>query len=575
LEALDHLIKENPNNVWIIKRRLILSTMDTKIPLPASFKKRLWHSYPDVALYPQKEITIGLRLSRHGAKMEPNNALFDWMQAYLLFAQNKPKDALKMLGDASHKKYFDDGYHQSFLAYREAIRLTGYDLFEERLMLGRGPILRNFDWIQETNAAAVWQGALAEQEGNHQKALDIYETQMHLYPAILSSPSLNGISITDSVNSLALMDWLSQNRYKAWKNEIPQFPHRHHNHDELMKIRKAYLHHQTIVAAQSFAKYAVAHYRPKTALLAKYLANRFSNEYNTIYTINSLSNQRYKNYYDPFFGKNVVQFISKLKWSGMQLAMSLLKVLIPALIITSLFSALMLRRKDSARQLILEKALPVSIISAAIFALCIFGVFIFMFFQIAGSNFGPNGYQLYGDPITDWSTLIHKYIYAVIFVSCFVYCAIASLWNCRKSTFVAEAQDALFGSLTVKQSHVRNRRMSIFWKIIFWMITFAIQFGWFHLVIPGSFSLVIIPAPLIIALAVWWVLKNPKFPQPIIFTGTYWLVLATWLHRSLAILVLTCTVAYGLSSWVSLPLRNSADKSLNHIVKVGWLTVQQ
>ncbi|MEO6908787.1 MAG: hypothetical protein ABI210_12950, partial [Abditibacteriaceae bacterium] len=209
----NQLIVNHPKSIWLIKRRLLMFTLWKKLEMGDKFQQRQNLSVPVLSKYTPQEIIDGLKLAHTGAQLEPKNSFFDWIQANLLFGQGKTQLALKALENGSHKRYFDDGYAQLKQANLEAIRLAGFNLFEEKFMLATGVAGIGFiDCFKETNAAAVWQGSLAEKQGDNQRALKIYDTQLRLC-SIMASYAPPILSTDYFINGMAQSICLSQKRY--------------------------------------------------------------------------------------------------------------------------------------------------------------------------------------------------------------------------------------------------------------------------------------------------------------------------------------------------------------------------
>jgi|GEM_PF-5451241 len=563
----DKIVKDHPQDAWVIKRRLLAYTSEKKLPSNDNFQKRLQFTYPvsESHNYSKNEVAAGLRLAQVGAKLEPENTFFDWMQANFLFADKRPNAALRILKNAAKKQYFDNGDAKTQKGYLTAIHLAGHNLLEEKLMLTPGYIHpRYHDWIQATNGAAVWQGALAEQHGNHQKALDIYSTQLHLC-SILRSNLPDTIATNYKVNSLAKLDWLSVKRFPVWIKGFLQIKHRKYSHAEIRRIQNQVKRYDTIVPAKLFSQYALAHNNPQAARTASDLANNLYDDYHKLVQV--IAGTANINLYDLLYGHNKIQTIFQLKWVGMQLLLSLFYTLLSAWVILTLFVTFLTKGKKQFHAILDQQINKASIFSALLFISCLYG-FLLVFLLNQGIT-SIYGYQIISSPNESLKLYAQKYFFLTLFVSCFFYCGIAALWKCRKSTFISEAQEAFFAPMSLEYLQKRNQRISLFWQIMFWIILPIIETAWFWWIISGNYSFALIPLPLVIGVIVWWVIKNVTLSQPVLFTGTYWGLFATWLQRSLALLILICTLAYGVTSWASLPLRHEANITLNHVIKVG------
>jgi hypothetical protein len=133
-------------------------------------------------------------------------------------------------------------------------------------------------------------------------------------------------------------------------------------------------------------------------------------------------------------------------------------------------------------------------------------------------------------------------------------------------------QETLFITIGEEKLKKISNRISIAYQIAWWIVVALLELFWFAWIVTTNLSYILIPLTLIISAVIWWFTKNVHLRAPVCFTGTYWLLIATWLQRSLALLILICTLAYGVTSWASLPLRRDANKQLDHVLKVGEVT---
>lgn len=570
IKEYDALLKEHPKNIWIIKARLLaVVPYGIKLEMSPALQKRTFFSlFKEAYERPTPdEISRALIIARYGEKLEPENSFYDWLEATFLFAQGKTSSALKTLQKGSHKKYYDSGYSQFKKAAVIAATVTGNNLFEERLS-AFNVSQQDTICISETNMAAVWQGALAEQRGDQQLALQIYATQQRLC-SLMFSPNFELGSSNDAA-MLSLDIWLSEKRFPVWKKLKPVVPPAS-DFPYSTSTEKKFSYWRKITAASLFAKYARANHRPDLANEAMQLAQQ------TFSLTNLYQSTSPYGYWNLLYGNIHMKILFQLKWIGIQLLGSL-KLLVPLFLLITIPLILALRNNHKLTALVDQHIKFVHVISATLFVICIYGFLLaFALTQGISSRYYYGLFPMINfDNLQDHIDILQGYINIyylwIPFIACYLYCTISTLWKCRKSTFVNEIQETLALSIGEEKLEKISKRISIAHQIVWWIIVALLELFWFQWVATTNLSYILIPLTLILSAIIWWFTKNIQLRAPALFTGTYWLLFATWLQRSLAILILICTLAYGVTSWASLPLRHNANIQLDHVLKVGEVT---
>jgi len=566
IREYDVLLKKYPKNIWIIKARLLaVVPYGIKLEMSPAFQKRTVFSFfEDGYNRPtDDEIFHALQLARYGEKLDPENSFFDWMEATFLFAQGKTSSALKTLEKGSHKKYFDSGYREFKQAAVIAAVVTGNNLFEEQLSASINVSHQDTICISETNMAAVWQGALAEQRGDQQLALQIYATQQKLSSLMFfPNPELGNSNLAAM---LSQDTWLSEKRFSVWKKLKPNVPRAN---DYGYSTRRKLSLWRKITSASLFAKYAKANHRPDLGNQAMQLAHE------TFSLFDLYQKSSPDGYWNLLYEKVQMKLLFQLKWIGIELLNSL-KLLVPLFLLISIPLILVLRNNHKLTSALDKHVKFVNVISATLFTICVYGFLLaFALAQGISSRYyyglfpTINSDQLY-DHIDILQGYINMYYLWIPFIACYFYCTMSTLWKCRKSTFVYEIQETLAVSIGEEKLRKISRGISIGHQVVWWIIVVLLELFWFVWITTTNLNYILIPLTLIISALVWWFTKNVPLRAPAFFTGTYWLLFATWLQRSLALLILICTLAYGVSSWASLPLRHDANIKLDHVLKVG------
>jgi hypothetical protein len=185
--AFDPLIQAHPRETWLIAKRL-LKTIDqirfdrvggelsdinlaanraAGIPSPERSKEK-----PN---FTRQDLEKALSLSRRGRRLEPDNAFWDWAEAFLRLADWQDDRAWHILARGSHKSRFDmhQGEWLQSLFAAHSYQLRRPLLFEEKNELSAENIFGYFARFREMARIISWQGIKAERRGDHQKALQI------------------------------------------------------------------------------------------------------------------------------------------------------------------------------------------------------------------------------------------------------------------------------------------------------------------------------------------------------------------------------------------------------------------
>jgi len=119
------------------------------------------------------ELEASLRAAIEGARREPDNGFFPWMQATLLFALDKPDDAIQALGAAGKCARWSDGTNQTVIrrvALLHRLRAANWqdDYFEAWSIL-----LPHLAQMRQAARTATAQMRLARRRGDEARALQI------------------------------------------------------------------------------------------------------------------------------------------------------------------------------------------------------------------------------------------------------------------------------------------------------------------------------------------------------------------------------------------------------------------
>ena len=189
LRQYDALIARFPREKWLLARRLVrtIEWMHTT-RLGGEFSdpnrqtnKALGIPSPERPTTPPnftpQDWQIALNMAQLGARREPDNAFYDWVQFYLLMMNWQDAKAWKILSRASHKKNYDKHVREwakAQITVRE-LELGRPLLWEEIQSATSKPIFGIDSKERELARIVEWEGLKAgRRRGNHQKALQIY-----------------------------------------------------------------------------------------------------------------------------------------------------------------------------------------------------------------------------------------------------------------------------------------------------------------------------------------------------------------------------------------------------------------
>jgi hypothetical protein len=152
----------------------------------------------DKANFTEQELNLAIARARKGAKLDPQNAFFDWVLFQLLYAGHRDSEAIAALLNSTQKPVYNYYAFQSDkdLALLEHLRPLQ---LEEKLAVQFRIYYQNYPNSIFRNAAyaAAWQAVLAERSGEHARALRIYAAIWHVGRAMQN----NAYSITESLGA--------------------------------------------------------------------------------------------------------------------------------------------------------------------------------------------------------------------------------------------------------------------------------------------------------------------------------------------------------------------------------------
>jgi len=560
LRKYDNLIERFPNTLWLIQDRLRQSTSGKfKVPTGSyAIENNGTRTYLQSKNWlSPAEIRQTLKIVFLGEKQDPQNTFYNWIEAMCWYGLNDNSKALDAFQRGSRKNFYDDGTFQDIKNRLYVYHLIRPVLVEDRWLAMASELFPHYARMRNFTRAAVWQGGMQEKEGNHQRALDIYGAQLQLSATMFR----NSKTSIGKLVARAMIDltWLSLTRKMPGDEAIYESANQ--------QAKEALWLNQ----AQRFADYANSHGRADLANQAISIANDIIHD--------PLISEGYPTAY-TFLVQSKCNSIGLLKWTGTELLKVLLIGIAVWICIFPLFyllnKALLSNSKFS-----LISIKPFDIVLSTMFVLlCVITGVVFVLSKISDKNdlytamFSPQ-FVFNSDPITMFNFLT-TWIPWVAFVLLFVCSFLPICWKLRKYTF----HDMDLGITPSKFITFAMR----FIKVLSWIVLLAFQVVWTMLILDklfyvDRFSLLdyslylTIPVPIILFFILRWYLLRPQTPRIVFSAPLFWLCFLTMLQQSLTLWILICSLSYGLTTLVSLPLRHQANGLFDKFLNVGEVKV--
>ena len=559
LAKYDELIKRFPDATWLIKDRLRDSTGGGfKMPSGAYgvfkngqrdyIQSQNWLTIP--------ELKETLQIISLGEKRDPKNSFYNWIEAMCWYGLSDNTKALDALQRGSRKPMYDDGALQDIKNRLYVQQLMMPVLIEDRWLAFSSELFSHYARMRDVARVASWQGGMQEKAGNNKRALEIYGAQERLSSTMFKdSKQVIGKLVASAMLQIT---WTSLTRKKPGDNAILSSGDRN-------KRNALFLNR-----AQEFADYANSHGRVD---LAK----------QTMSTMNSIVRSPYTSDFSidsyDLLVLTKLRPIGLLKWIGIEL---LHIILIGMALLACIFPLFILLKKGSTPTW-KNKRISVSffdvIISTSFVLLCVLSGVVFIFSRISDKNdlylsMFTSQFVSNNAPYTMFSILT-TWIPSVTFALIFICSLLPSSWKMRKIS--SESKD------TVSSKH--TKALTRFGNLLLWLAILTFQVIWGIglsnelMNNRSSFTDYVIYAlvfmPIILFLILRWYLQRPGTPRIIFSTPTFWLCFTSFLQQSLALLVLTCSLAYGVTNVMSLYPRHEATLVFDRFLDVGEVAVLQ
>jgi len=257
----DELERRFPDSNAVRAQRLRDTTAGQLVPHQGPWAKgetvplgletsRVWLAKP--------ELEASLRTAVEGARREPDNGFFPWMQATLLFAMDKPNDAIQALDAAGKCARWSDGTNQTVIRRLALLHRLRVSNWQDNYWEAWSMLLPHFAPMLSAARATAGQMRLARRRGDEARALEI--------AGILQRAGSSMARCEDSLIGGLVGDAICGIAHKTTIEDLPDAPKRANSsasadeakarHD-IEELRRARL--------QAFVAYTRAHNRPDLA----------------------------------------------------------------------------------------------------------------------------------------------------------------------------------------------------------------------------------------------------------------------------------------------------------------------
>lgn len=220
------------------------------------------HSWLD-----RSQLEKAIESAREGARLEPDNAFFPWMEAILNFSLKRDNAAIAAMKRAGQCTRFDDyvmdAVRERLVLLRE-LRSTGW---EDDFAEFSGALLPHYARMRNVTRAVMARARLARKRGDEMRALELAGITQRAGAVVERA---DGLMITKLVGrEICLETW------KAILEKEPKVPARPKLNDNSFNTENSDQEAYSQQIAQLFANYARGHKRPDLAAQALVIAAKF------------------------------------------------------------------------------------------------------------------------------------------------------------------------------------------------------------------------------------------------------------------------------------------------------------
>jgi MFS family permease len=227
-----------------------------EVALPSADSSPVWLARP--------ELQSALRSAREGARREPDNGFYPWMEAVLQFSLDRPDDAIKALDAAGKCGHWSDDTRNTFARRTALLRRVRAVGWEDSTQEAWQMLYPHLSSMRRAARAATGQMRLARRRGDEARALQIAGVLARAGANMSrNNDTLIGQMVGEAICSIAwaaaIEDQPNAPRFPVWQGQ----PTRQQERETLQIFRRQRL--------KVFAAYARAHGRSDLAREAEHI----------------------------------------------------------------------------------------------------------------------------------------------------------------------------------------------------------------------------------------------------------------------------------------------------------------
>lgn len=119
------------------------------------------------------EIQKVLVICQRGARLEPENSFWNWMEALFLFGARRDSEALNAIAKGSHKKYYDDHVLEVSRHQTDAESRFRALALEQKITASQGMAFPHLSQWRRVSSLATWQALQKQKRGDWNGGLQI------------------------------------------------------------------------------------------------------------------------------------------------------------------------------------------------------------------------------------------------------------------------------------------------------------------------------------------------------------------------------------------------------------------
>lgn len=219
----------NPSEAQLYSNLSLLYIMDVRFSRKEeNLVLKLEKPLEDKTNFKEEDIREAMEYLHLAAKIEPENAYYDYLFAYLYFAEKKDEEGLKVLQRARRKNYCDMHRKDALLSTIKFLKKAGFPELEAKLDAFPSLLLPQLAKLRYVARIAIALAYQYQENQQHERAIEIYEGVFDMGSKIKNSAwtiidMLVGIAIQEMIVSPFLPEDLQKEKLDvSEKNKIAQ-----------------------------------------------------------------------------------------------------------------------------------------------------------------------------------------------------------------------------------------------------------------------------------------------------------------------------------------------------------------